>query len=198
MQYLTSSSLGTTLQGRNYPRSSSVWSRLLLSLGLILLSFASASAQLNVTVSPTYPAISTFLWGNTSVNAVGKTSFVSGTGYGYRYILPKNFNANTKYPAIIFLHGDGEDGTDNNAQLAANYNTANGVLALVSTANPATRRTIPVFSSLLNSPPRPFGPVTRVRPPFKTCSIFSRPSIRIRSTRPDLHHRSVGWRNRYL
>lgn len=84
----------------------------------------------------TYPDPS-FLYGNTAVNAVGQTSYVNGSGLPYRYLLPINFNPNTKYPAIIFLHGLGETGTDNKAQLAAGGNTANGALALVSNANQA-------------------------------------------------------------
>ena len=114
-----------------------------MSLGMLALSATSLFAQ--ATVLPTYPAISTFLWGNTSVNAVGQTSFVSGTGYGYRYILPQNYNPNTKYPVIIFLHGVGEDGTDNVLPLAANNNTANGALAMVSTANPNNQANFPCF-----------------------------------------------------
>src|ERR1700733_11096077 len=115
----------------------------LLSLVLALLSFTRLSAQ--VTVTPTYPAISTFLWGNTSVNAVGQTSFVTGTGYGYRYILPKNFNPAVKYAAIIFLHGDGESGSDNISQISAANNTAHGALTLVSTANPDNQTNYPCF-----------------------------------------------------
>ena len=59
--------------------------------------------------------------------------------------MPKNFNPNTKYPAIIYLHGSGEAGTDNNAQLAASNNTAHGALSLVSTANPDNQTTYPCF-----------------------------------------------------
>lgn len=35
----------------------------------------------------------------------------------YRLLLPANYDANKKYPLIVFLHGSGERGTDNNAQL---------------------------------------------------------------------------------
>ncbi len=111
-------------------------------LFLFLLSASSLSAQ---TVSPTYPPLTNFLWSNTSVNAVGKTSFVSGTGLPFRYMLPKNFNPNVKYAAILFLHGTGECGTDNNAQLAASNNTGHGALALVTTANPDNQTNYPCF-----------------------------------------------------
>jgi len=35
----------------------------------------------------------------------------------YRVLLPKNYNPNIKYPLILFLHGSGERGNDNNLQL---------------------------------------------------------------------------------
>jgi hypothetical protein len=121
---------------------------------LYFIPFTSLPAQ--VTVSPTYPNINTFLWGNTSVNAVGQTSYVTGTGYGYRYLLPLNYNPALKYPAIIFLHGDGESGTDNVLQLSVQYNTGNGVLALVSTANPNNQQNYPCF---FICPQKPIGSI---------------------------------------
>ena len=35
----------------------------------------------------------------------------------YRILLPKNYNPSVKYPLILFLHGSGERGNDNEAQL---------------------------------------------------------------------------------
>lgn len=35
----------------------------------------------------------------------------------YRLLLPENYNARKKYPVILFLHGAGERGNDNEAQL---------------------------------------------------------------------------------
>ena len=35
----------------------------------------------------------------------------------YRILLPENFNAKKKYPLVIFLHGAGERGSDNEKQL---------------------------------------------------------------------------------
>jgi len=35
----------------------------------------------------------------------------------YRLLLPKNYKKNKKYPLLIFLHGSGERGNDNEAQL---------------------------------------------------------------------------------
>lgn len=52
----------------------------------------------------------------------------------YRWLVPTGYDAATSYPLIIFLHGTGEKGTNNTAQLS---NNANGALALVSTANQA-------------------------------------------------------------
>ena len=82
-----------------------------------------------------YPPISSFLFGNTSVNAPAQTNPVSGDGYPYRLLLPPNYNPAIPYPVIIFLHGGGEIGTDNMRQLTAGRNTANGGLALVSSEN---------------------------------------------------------------
>lgn len=35
----------------------------------------------------------------------------------YRVLMPKNFDASKQYPVVLFLHGAGERGNDNNAQL---------------------------------------------------------------------------------
>jgi predicted peptidase len=35
----------------------------------------------------------------------------------YRLLLPENFNPKTKYPFVLFLHGSGEKGNDNELQL---------------------------------------------------------------------------------
>lgn len=35
----------------------------------------------------------------------------------YRILLPKNFDSNKRYPLILFLHGSGERGSDNELQL---------------------------------------------------------------------------------
>lgn len=44
-------------------------------------------------------------------------SKVSGDTLLYRYLVPENMKANKKYPLVIFLHGSGERGSDNEAQL---------------------------------------------------------------------------------
>lgn len=38
----------------------------------------------------------------------------------YRLFVPSNYNPGNSYPLVLFLHGAGERGTDNNAQLTAN------------------------------------------------------------------------------
>lgn len=43
--------------------------------------------------------------------------FQSGDTLPYRILLPKDFDAAKKYPLIMFLHGRGESGTDNEKQL---------------------------------------------------------------------------------
>lgn len=110
-----------------------------LSLSLLMLAAALWCCSGSAFATTTYPPIDSFLWGNTAVNAIGQTSKVSGKGWGYRYLPPKNFDPSKKYPVIIFLHGMGESAkdhnSDNNAQLAAGGNTANGALALVSLEN---------------------------------------------------------------
>ena len=40
-----------------------------------------------------------------------------GHSLPYRYLEPQNIKSNKKYPVVLFLHGAGERGTDNEAQL---------------------------------------------------------------------------------
>ena len=53
----------------------------------------------------------------------------------YRYFVPKSYDPAKSYPLILFLHGAGELGQDNSAQLA---NNANGAMQLISDFNQAT------------------------------------------------------------
>ncbi len=51
-------------------------------------------------------------------NSYSKEAFVSGTDtLLYRLLLPENFNPAKKYPVLFFLHGAGERGNNNEAQL---------------------------------------------------------------------------------
>lgn len=53
---------------------------------------------------------------NTSLYS--KEAFISGSDtLLYRLLLPENFDPAKKYPVLIFLHGSGERGNDNEAQL---------------------------------------------------------------------------------
>jgi predicted peptidase len=57
---------------------------------------------------------------------------VQGESIPYRLFVPKNYDAAKKYPLILFLHGAGERGSDNEAQLVHAE-----VLGLVSDATAA-------------------------------------------------------------
>ncbi|MGX1930880.1 carboxylesterase family protein [Flagellimonas sp. 2504JD4-2] len=46
-----------------------------------------------------------------------KTFEKDGESIPYRILLPKDFDPSEKYPLILFLHGSGERGNDNEAQL---------------------------------------------------------------------------------
>ena len=51
-------------------------------------------------------------------SAFGKKVYSQGSGdLPYRILLPKDFDTEKKYPLIIFLHGSGERGNDNEKQL---------------------------------------------------------------------------------
>lgn len=62
-----------------------------------------------------------------------------GSGLPYRYFVPPGYDAGQAYPVILFLHGSGERGNDNEAQL---NNNANGAMRLLDDANLALQ---PVF-----------------------------------------------------
>jgi poly(3-hydroxybutyrate) depolymerase len=75
---------------------------------------------------------------------VANSSGSIGTGMPFRLFLPPGFVAGGNYPVIIFLHGAGENGSNNEAPLAAGGNTANGALGLISNANLAIQKVIMV------------------------------------------------------
>ena len=47
-------------------------------------------------------------------------SSIANYSMPYRLFVPSGYNSNNSYPIVLFLHGAGERGTDNNAQLNAN------------------------------------------------------------------------------
>lgn len=62
-----------------------------------------------------------------------RDDFLYGHGDGganlpFRYFVPPGYNSAQAYPVILFLHGSGERGDDNEAQLG---NNANGAMALL-------------------------------------------------------------------
>ena len=70
----------------------------LLTLFLLIVVFTGASAQ--------------------DKSAYEKRWFIQGPDtLPYRLLLPKNYDAAKEYPLILFLHGSGERGSDNEAQL---------------------------------------------------------------------------------
>lgn len=71
-----------------------------------------------------------FLYGNTESD---------GSGMPYRTFVPAGYDGSQAYPLILFLHGAGERGNDNEAQL---NNNANGAMRLLDDANLALQ---PVF-----------------------------------------------------
>lgn len=66
-------------------------------------------------------------------------SDTGGTTLPFRYFVPPGYDAQQSYPVILFLHGAGERGNDNEAQLD---NAANGAMRLLDDANLALQ---PVF-----------------------------------------------------
>lgn len=70
-----------------------------------------------------------FLYGNAS----------DGSHLPFRYFVPPGYDGSEAYPVILFLHGAGERGSDNEAQLD---NNANGAMRLLDDANLALQ---PVF-----------------------------------------------------
>lgn len=75
-----------------------------LTLLLLLLSVVCAQAQMDDTTG--FGA------------AYHKQFFIKGTDtLRYRIMYPENYNAKKAYPLLVFLHGSGERGSDNEAQL---------------------------------------------------------------------------------
>jgi poly(3-hydroxybutyrate) depolymerase len=68
----------------------------------------------------------------------------TGTGMLFRLYLPPGYVAGGNYPLILFLHGSGENGSNNEAPLAAGGGTANGALSLINTANQSIQKALMV------------------------------------------------------
>jgi len=104
------------------------------------IAFASFLVSQAAALAYTYPPTSDFKWGNSAVNQPAQNSAVTGTGLPYRLLLPRNYSSSIKYPVVIFLHGQGESGTDNVKQLNSG---ANGAMSIVSTASPDNQALFP-------------------------------------------------------
>ncbi|WOO39305.1 PKD domain-containing protein [Rubellicoccus peritrichatus] len=100
--------------------------------------------------------------------AANATNFPSGTyddgvnpvPMNYRYFIPKDYDANdtgTLYPLVLFLHGAGEKGTENNKQL---NNNANKAMIFISSANPDNQTDFPCFWVAPQVSPQPDAPGT--------------------------------------
>ena len=61
--------------------------------------------------------ISSYLYSQESYQAAEYTSPNTGLTLKYRYLTPQKTKNGKKYPLVIFLHGSGERGSDNQAQL---------------------------------------------------------------------------------
>ncbi|MGJ8676127.1 MAG: PKD domain-containing protein [Akkermansiaceae bacterium] len=83
---------------------------------------------------------------------VNSTNFLSGshdngnaTPLNYRYFVPKNYDTNdtgTLYPLVLFLHGNGQKGSDNQKQLNS---SSNGAMIFISSENPDNQTDYPCF-----------------------------------------------------
>lgn len=62
--------------------------------------------------------VSLSMYASAQTEAYEKHWFVNGAdSLPYRLLLPKNYDASKKYPLLLFLHGSGERGSDNEKQL---------------------------------------------------------------------------------
>lgn len=86
-----------------------------------------------------------FLAVSAGAGAATRDDFLYGTSDGgnpplpFRYFVPPGYDAAVAYPLILFLHGSGERGSNNESQL---NNDANGAMRLLDDANLALQ---PVF-----------------------------------------------------
>ncbi|MBQ1929448.1 MAG: phospholipase, partial [Bacteroidales bacterium] len=72
--------------------------------------------KISLTLAILFAAIAVFAQPTT----FQKGEFISkstGDTLLYRYLVPENIQKGKKYPLVIFLHGSGERGNDNKAQL---------------------------------------------------------------------------------
>lgn len=88
-------------------------------------------------------------------NKFSREAFVSQNGDTllYRQLQPKSIDADTKYPLVLFLHGAGERGNDNEAQLQHGANMF---------TNPVNQEKHPTFALFPQCPTNSFwAPINR-------------------------------------
>ncbi|WP_309383198.1 Ig-like domain-containing protein [Cerasicoccus frondis] len=105
------------------------------------ISFAFAQSSFGVT----YPAANSTNFPSGSFDDGSVDEQGNPTPMHYRYFIPKNYDAEdteTLYPLVLFLHGAGEKGTNNQKQLS---NNANGAMIFISSANPDNQTDYPCF-----------------------------------------------------
>jgi predicted peptidase len=100
-----------------------------------------------------------------------KKEFVSsnGTRLPYRILLPENYNPRKKYPLILFLHGAGERGNDNEKQLT------HGAKLFLSDEN---RKNFPAIVLFPQCPENNYwaqATIDRTTTPFKISLDYSKP-----------------------
>jgi predicted peptidase len=97
-------------------------SRLLVVLTAVILAACSGGSDLvapGCTNPSGCPDTTTIGPTNVQTGFVAKTYVDNGTTYKYQVFIPAGYNASTtRIPIILFLHGSGEKGTDNQLQLS--------------------------------------------------------------------------------
>ena len=78
-----------------------------------------ASLMLVAAFTPAIPCMNSLHAADDVRSTLEKRVFKNDAGetLPYRLFVPKNYDASQKYPLIVFLHGAGERGGDNEAQL---------------------------------------------------------------------------------
>lgn len=86
----------------------------------------------------------------------------------YRYLTPQNPQKGKKYPVVIFLHGSGERGNDNQAQL---FHGSGQFL------NPVNREKYPAYVLFPQCPQEQFGVFNKPENPQESYSMQLNPTL---------------------
>ena len=90
---------------------------LLAMLAAMLLPVVSMAEDVTAVLITPSEVLQTFNDSKNSVKAVYKSS--EGTNLPYRLYVPDNYDPNKSYPLVLFLHGAGERGDNNDSQVSA-------------------------------------------------------------------------------